>query len=39
MGFVDSIKDSIEEKSSLKAKFRSICKDWVIKDIIETLKG
>lgn len=38
MVFVDSIKDSNEEKSSLEAKFRSIRKDWMIRDIIETLK-
>lgn len=39
MGFMDLIKDSIEESSSLKAQFRSIRKDWKIRDIIETLKG
>ena len=36
---MDSTKDSIEEKSSLKAYFRSICKDWNIRDTIETLKS
>jgi len=38
MGFVNSIKDSIEEKSSLEAELRSIRKDWKINDTIETLK-
>jgi hypothetical protein len=38
MSFVDSIKDSIEEKSSSKALFGSIHKDWKIWDIIEPFK-
>jgi hypothetical protein len=35
---VDLNKDSIEEKSSLKAKFGSTCKDEKIRGTIETLK-
>jgi hypothetical protein len=38
MVFKDLIEDSIKEKLSLKAYFRSICKDWKIRDTIETFE-